>query len=147
MIPETNPASELEGFVVFDPAKIVSIVKEIAIKMNAHRARISAYALQYIGDPEYVIAFFDENQKRLMIIPGEKSMKNAVPLSINGTPKKCCISRGNFMKKIAEIAGIEYKKDFYYKISGHKVSSSVQPTLIFDLATIQPYEPRKVKEK
>lgn len=110
--------TELDGFRVFEPKRNQAGEDVIRILINRDGCRITQRCAEVLRGPDYVIAFFDEKGKRLMLKPAEKGMANAIHLKTKSA------------KIYPSIAA-----------AGHQ-ANVIQPTLIFDLGHLQVREDR-----
>ena len=130
MITPTTP-NILEGFELFIPSHDPSS-SVIRLTMSKTGCRLSKAALANLDFPDYVIAFFDYNKKRLMITKGEKNNRNIMKLSKQGNDRNTITLKGfiETMKKVCEI-----QDESAYFFHGFRPKTQ-QPTLIFDLAKV-----------
>lgn len=125
---------ELNGFVVFEPRLMKQ--DELAIYFSKTVCRFSSTALAELKDPEALVAFFDYNNRRLMLQPAKKTDVNALVMQSvpnSSQTRKRHLICGSFLKEVRRMAGVEQGS---FTLPGHKAAVKT-PTLIFSFDDVK----------
>ena len=121
--------SELDGFVVVK-RNAKQIRNEISIRVDGGMVRFSAKAMRVLGNPTYINIFFDERQKRMLIVNSAVENENTFKLVGGG---KCdhskCINSDRLVRLVRNVAEV----NDYANYLGHLVDGC-DDKVIFDLS-------------
>lgn len=128
----TDLMKELDGFVVFEPLGGYA-GGTCFLTVTEKFARPSLTALRQMGDPKYIVVFFDERRKRVMLMAAEKKMANTFRVLWGSDGKENGVCSKQLCEKILRLAGAEPKPGMKsLRFPGHKVEGA-DGKVIFEL--------------
>ena len=139
--PDTTPR-ELFGFRLFraEPQSNQR-TNTIGVWISETAVRLSNAAQDALGQPQQVLAFFDDHNRRMMLQPCDAAAPYGLKLSKKSSGRACVIQRQSLIRQILRMCGREQEGGRYW-IPGH-AAATVQPSLIFSLEDIERLENRE----
>lgn len=121
---------ELKGFVVFSAMSIKANNEKVGLTLMSTGISLSLSCLNILREPQYVIAFFDYDNPRLMLVPGKAEEENVLRLTKQGSDYRY-IKSTLFRAELEKVAGKDCSSGIWF-LPGRKIDV-IRPTVVFDL--------------